>query len=182
MASSNGGVPPGFRFHPTEEELLHYYLKKKLSFHKFDMEDQNKPSNKCGFWKATGRNKCIRNGFKKIGMRKTLVFYQGQSSHGQKTDWIMHSTGLDTDENQCEDGWVICRVFKKKNLFKIVEMKPVASQPQASTSSTSTTNLLAPAATHTKMIIHIYCTNYRSTGNMTNYSQIPVTSATLPQY
>lgn len=37
-SSSNGGVPPGFRFHPTEEELLHYYLKKKLSFHKFDME------------------------------------------------------------------------------------------------------------------------------------------------
>lgn len=38
MASSSGGVPPGFRFHPTDEELLHYYLKKKMSFQKFDME------------------------------------------------------------------------------------------------------------------------------------------------
>lgn len=38
MSSSNGGVPPGFRFHPTDEELLHYYLKKKLSFQKFDMD------------------------------------------------------------------------------------------------------------------------------------------------
>ena len=38
MASSNGGVPPGFRFHPTDEELLHYYLKKKVSFQKFDMD------------------------------------------------------------------------------------------------------------------------------------------------
>ncbi|KAK7841907.1 protein bearskin2 [Quercus suber] len=38
MASSSGGVPPGFRFHPTDEELLHYYLKKKVSFQKFDME------------------------------------------------------------------------------------------------------------------------------------------------
>ncbi|TXG53503.1 hypothetical protein EZV62_022672 [Acer yangbiense] len=38
MASSSGGVPPGFRFHPTDEELLHYYLRKKISFQKFDME------------------------------------------------------------------------------------------------------------------------------------------------
>jgi hypothetical protein len=38
MATSSGGVPPGFRFHPTDEELLHYYLKKKVSFQKFDME------------------------------------------------------------------------------------------------------------------------------------------------
>lgn len=38
MASSSAGVPPGFRFHPTDEELLHYYLKKKVSFQKFDLE------------------------------------------------------------------------------------------------------------------------------------------------
>lgn len=38
MASSSGSVPPGFRFHPTDEELLHYYLRKKLSFQKFEME------------------------------------------------------------------------------------------------------------------------------------------------
>ncbi|XP_021724676.1 protein BEARSKIN2-like [Chenopodium quinoa] len=165
-SSSNGGVPPGFRFHPTDEELLHYYLKKKISFQKFDMEvirevDLNKmepwelqercrigstPQNEwyffshkdrkyptgsrtnratnAGFWKATGRDKCIRNSFKKIGMRKTLVFYRGRAPHGQKTDWIMHEYRLeDTDDPQAngEDGWVICRVFKKKNLFKIGE-------------------------------------------------------------
>ncbi|XP_009629334.1 protein BEARSKIN2-like [Nicotiana tomentosiformis] len=162
MASS-GGVPPGFRFHPTDEELLHYYLKKKLSFQKFDMEvirevDLNKiepwelqerckigstPQNEwyffshkdrkyptgsrtnratnAGFWKATGRDKCIRNTLKKIGMRKTLVFYRGRAPHGQKTDWIMHEYRLeDSDENSSEDGWVICRVFKKKNLFKVI--------------------------------------------------------------
>lgn len=31
-------VPPGFRFHPTEEELLHYYLKKKVAFEKIDLD------------------------------------------------------------------------------------------------------------------------------------------------
>ncbi|XP_028805994.1 protein BEARSKIN2 [Neltuma alba] len=165
MGSSNGGVPPGFRFHPTDEELLHYYLKKKVNFQKFDMEvirevDLNKiepwdlqercrigstPQNEwyffshkdrkyptgsrtnratnAGFWKATGRDKCIRNSFKKIGMRKTLVFYRGRAPHGHKTDWIMHEYRLedadDAQPNPNEDGWVVCRVFKKKNLFKI---------------------------------------------------------------
>ncbi|PPD83665.1 hypothetical protein GOBAR_DD19390 [Gossypium barbadense] len=165
MGSSNGGVPPGFRFHPTDEELLHYYLTKKVSFQKFDTEvirevDLNKmepwelqercrigssPQNEwyffshkdrkyptgsrtnratnAGFWKATGRDKCIRNSYKKIGMRKTLVFYRGRAPHGQKTDWIMHEyrleDGDDPQGNPTEDGWVVCRVFKKKNLFKV---------------------------------------------------------------
>ncbi|KAL3513253.1 hypothetical protein ACH5RR_025970 [Cinchona calisaya] len=165
MSSSNGGVPPGFRFHPTDEELLHFYLRKKVSFQKFNMDvirdvDLNKiepwdlqerckigstPQNEwyffshkdrkyptgsrtnratsAGFWKATGRDKCIRNSFKKIGMRKTLVFYRGRAPHGQKTDWIMHEyrleDGDDSQANATEDGWVVCRVFKKKNLFKV---------------------------------------------------------------
>ncbi|GAB4861168.1 hypothetical protein Ancab_036325 [Ancistrocladus abbreviatus] len=76
-----------------------------------------------GFWKATGRDKCIRNTFEKIGMRKTLVFYRGRAPHGHKTDWIMHEyrleDGDDPQGNPSEDGWVICRVFKKKNLFKV---------------------------------------------------------------
>ncbi|KAF5780479.1 putative transcription factor NAM family [Helianthus annuus] len=171
MTSSNGGVPPGFRFHPTDEELLHFYLKKKIAFEKFDMDvireiDLNKtepwdlqerckigstPENEwyffshkdkkyptgsrtnrathAGFWKATGRDKCIRNTFKKIGMRKTLVFYRGRAPHGQKTDWIMHEYRLEDVidhhdtlnhvSSSSEDGWVICRVFKKRNLFKV---------------------------------------------------------------
>ncbi|KAL3641523.1 hypothetical protein CASFOL_016491 [Castilleja foliolosa] len=167
--SGGGGVPPGFRFHPTDEELLHFYLKKKVCFQKFDMDvirevDLNKiepwdlqerckigstPQNEwyffshkdrkyptgsrtnratgAGFWKATGRDKCIRNSFSKIGMRKTLVFYRGRAPHGLKTDWIMHEYRLieqdddspHHDPNNHEDGWVVCRVFKKKNLFKV---------------------------------------------------------------
>ncbi|XP_065847194.1 NAC domain-containing protein 30 [Euphorbia lathyris] len=31
-------VPPGFRFHPTEEELVGYYLKRKINSLKFDLD------------------------------------------------------------------------------------------------------------------------------------------------
>lgn len=31
-------VPPGFRFHPTEEELLNYYLRKKVASEEIDLD------------------------------------------------------------------------------------------------------------------------------------------------
>ncbi|CAI9112766.1 OLC1v1013257C1 [Oldenlandia corymbosa var. corymbosa] len=91
-----------------------------------------------GFWKATGRDKAIHHHHSsssssssssndhssmKIGMRKTLVFYIGRAPHGRKTDWIMHEYRLHDENNnnihhphhELEDGWVVCRVFKKKS-------------------------------------------------------------------
>ncbi|RVW93910.1 NAC domain-containing protein 76 [Vitis vinifera] len=139
-ASGQLSVPPGFRFHPTDEELLHYYLRKKVSYEAIDLDvirevDLNKLEpwdlkDKCrigsgsqnewyffshkdkkyptgtrtnratmaGFWKATGRDKAIHlSNSKRIGLRKTLVFYTGRAPHGQKTDWIMHEYRLDDD-------------------------------------------------------------------------------------
>ncbi|KAG2252510.1 hypothetical protein Bca52824_082646 [Brassica carinata] len=115
-------VPPGFRFHPTEEELLEYYLRKKISNIKIDLDviqmckigttpqndwyffshkDKKYPTGTrtnrattVGFWKATGRDKIIYSNGDRIGMRKTLVFYKGRAPHGQKSDWIMHEYRL----------------------------------------------------------------------------------------
>ncbi|XVF72947.1 hypothetical protein PTKIN_Ptkin12aG0161400 [Pterospermum kingtungense] len=172
-------VPPGFRFHPTEEELLQYYLRKKVSYEKIDLDvirdvDLNKlepwdiqemckigttPQNDwyffshkdkkyptgtrtnrattAGFWKATGRDKVIYSNCRRIGMRKTLVFYKGRAPHGQKSDWIMHEYRLDDNivetnvsnamgEGTQEEGWVVCRIFKKKNHHKTLD-SPISS-------------------------------------------------------
>ncbi|ONK58073.1 uncharacterized protein A4U43_C09F7830 [Asparagus officinalis] len=150
-------VPPGFRFHPTEEELVGYYLTRKITSQKIDLgvindidlyriepwdlqerckhgyEEQNEwyffshkdkkyPSGtrtnratNAGFWKATGRDKAVLSKSKVIGMRKTLVFYEGRAPNGRKSDWIMHEYRLQSGEHAPpqEEGWVVCRAFKK---------------------------------------------------------------------
>jgi len=47
---------------------------------------------KCGFWKATGKDRDIRTGDTNtvIGTKKTLVYYQGRVSCGVKSNWVIH--------------------------------------------------------------------------------------------
>ncbi|KAK4747981.1 hypothetical protein SAY87_014567 [Trapa incisa] len=209
-------VPPGFRFHPTEEELLHYYLRKKVALEKIDLDvirevDLNKLEpwdiqDKCrigstpqndwyffshkdkkyptgtrtnrataaGFWKATGRDKIIYAGCNRIGLRKTLVFYKGRAPRGQKSDWIMHEYRLDDgnqeqndlassiDMNVPEEGWVICRVFKKKNYQKAFD-SPRSSSTTAASLLDAKIQFLCSSGSHASVLDQILSYMGRST-------------------
>ncbi|KAL6537898.1 hypothetical protein OROHE_012185 [Orobanche hederae] len=142
---------PGFRFSPTDEELIQYYLKKKLhgsdeSFEvipevdicrhepwdlpaqaviqsdnewfffsargrKYPNGSQSKRATESGYWKATGKERCVKSGADVIGTKRTLVFHTGRAPKGQRTEWIMHE--YCTNEKS-EDAMVVCRLRKNK--------------------------------------------------------------------
>ncbi|EHA8590156.1 NAC domain-containing protein 22 [Cocos nucifera] len=161
---------PGFRFHPTEEELLDYYLKrvalgKKLNFDiigtlnlyrhdpwelpglarigerewYFFVPRDRKGGNggrpnrttERGFWKATGSDRPIRSAAdprRLIGLKKTLVFYQGRAPRGTKTDWVMNEYRLPdaVTSNSAvtpKEDIVLCKIYRKATSLKELEQR-----------------------------------------------------------
>ncbi|KAJ4747015.1 NAC protein [Rhynchospora pubera] len=148
-------LPPGFRFYPSDEELVCHYLYKKVAnerisqgtmvevdlhtrepwelpevakltaneWYFFSFRDRKyatgsrtNRATKSGYWKATGKDRQINNPATRepVGMRKTLVFYQGRAPNGNKTGWVMHEFRLETPHSPPKEDWVLCRVFQKK--------------------------------------------------------------------
>ncbi|CAA3024056.1 NAC domain-containing protein 21/22-like [Olea europaea var. sylvestris] len=72
-----------------------------------------------GYWKATGKDRAVLRRGTLVGMRKTLVFYEGRAPKGRKTSWIMHEFRLEGPLappkfiSPVMVDWVLCRVFNK---------------------------------------------------------------------
>ncbi|KAL5984191.1 NAC domain-containing protein [Asimina triloba] len=164
-ASSPDFDLPGFRFHPTEEELLDFYLKgilygKKLrsnvigtlnlyrhdpwelpalakigerEWYFFVPRDRRhanggRPNRTTenGFWKATGSDRPIRSikdPTQLIGLRKTLVFYQGRAPRGRKTDWVMNEYRLPDNSPSPKEDIVLCKIYRKATSLKVLEQR-----------------------------------------------------------
>lgn len=153
-------LPPGFRFHPTDEELITHYLRPKVyninfspapigtvdlnkvepwelpgmakmgedEWYFFCVKDKKYPTGsrtnratKAGYWKATGKDKEIYRSKKLVGMKKTLVFYQGRAPRGHKTNWVMHEFRLEGKfliSKVTQNEWAISRIFHKSSSGK----------------------------------------------------------------
>lgn len=189
-------VMPGFRFHPTEEELLEFYLKQHVSSNKkqqqlrapFDIiptvhlyrhdpwdlpglaaiaserewyffvprdgggarkhaaGNGGRPSRTTdrGFWKATGSDRAVRcaaDPKRLVGLKKTLVYYQGRAPRGTKTDWVMNEyrlpdVGAGAGEQQ---DVVLCKVYRKAVSLKELEQRVAMEELARARSSPPTT-------------------------------------------
>ncbi|KAK3136994.1 hypothetical protein QOZ80_5BG0446230 [Eleusine coracana subsp. coracana] len=154
-------LPPGFRFHPRDDELICDYLAPKVGgkvgfsgrsppmvdvdlnkvepwdlpaaasvgpreWYFFSLKDRKYATGQrtnratvSGYWKATGKDRAVVRRGALVGMRKTLVFYQGRAPKGRKTEWVMHEYRMEGHEQSPklsakEEDWVLCRVICKK--------------------------------------------------------------------
>ncbi|RWW33130.1 hypothetical protein GW17_00002170 [Ensete ventricosum] len=139
-AEAELNLPPGFRFHPTDEELVVHYLCRRAAGQRLPVPiireiDLYKTAGR-GYWKATGADKPVSppGSGRPVGIKKALVFYQGKAPKGVKTDWIMHEYRLaDIDRSANKKGskrlddWVLCRLYNKKNSWEKTQQKKVVA-------------------------------------------------------
>ncbi|XP_020598846.1 NAC domain-containing protein 35-like isoform X2 [Phalaenopsis equestris] len=157
-AHENDLVMPGFRFHPTEEELIEFYLRRKIEAlaaigekewffyvprdRKYRNGDRPNRVTTSGYWKATGADRMIRSeNSRPIGLKKTLVFYSGKAPRGIRSSWIMNEYRLpqpETDRNHKTE-ISLCRVYKRPGL-EDYRRSPNKTSCKASSSSTPDKN------------------------------------------
>ncbi|KAK4360486.1 hypothetical protein RND71_019438 [Anisodus tanguticus] len=142
---------PGFRFHPTEEEIINFYLKRIIIDNQLDSNiigflniylsdpwENRGPKGKSnrttrnGFWKATGSDRQIRSSLdpkKVIGLKKTLVFHGGRAPKGSRTDWVMNEYRLPDGHPLHKDhDIVLCKIYRKATSFKELEQRAMIEE------------------------------------------------------
>ncbi|KAK4375529.1 hypothetical protein RND71_006206 [Anisodus tanguticus] len=230
-------LPPGFRFHPSDEELITYYLSNKVSDFNFTARaiadvDLNKSepwdvpgtlpissldsdksicrkrqwekrngislalkiastqrafeltSNRSRLlWKTTDKDKEIYRGGVLVGMKKTLVFYRGRASKGEKTNWVMHEYRLETKLGfkPSKEEWVACRVFHKNSTAK--KPQPTSSSQQSDedyhncdtyTLTNEFGDIDLPSLNGSNITLHNYTNDDNMNMNLSSTSTLPL--------
>ncbi|KQK17141.1 NAC domain-containing protein 21/22 [Brachypodium distachyon] len=207
-------LPPGFRFHPRDDELVLDYLARKLvggggaaaptiygcptmvdvdlnkvepwdlpeiaciggkEWYFYSLRDRKyatgqrtNRATESGYWKATGKDRPISRKGLLVGMRKTLVFYQGRAPKGKKTEWVMHEFRKEGQGDPMKlpfkEDWVLCRVFYKSRAT-------IAKPPTG-----NNYNIGSAAATSLPPLIDNYIAfdhSGMSVQNLEGYEQVP---------
>ncbi|GMH13291.1 hypothetical protein Nepgr_015132 [Nepenthes gracilis] len=123
---SAASLAPGFRFHPTDEELVSYYLKRKVCGKPFRFQAISEIDiYKFEPWDLPGRSLlksrdlewAVHHKCQLVGMKKTLVYHCGRAPRGKRTNWVMHEYRLVDDQLERaeipQDAFVLCRIFQK---------------------------------------------------------------------
>ncbi|CAK9138132.1 unnamed protein product [Ilex paraguariensis] len=192
-------LPPGFRFHPTDEELITHYLSQKAldgdfsaraiadvdmnkvepwelpwrakigekEWYFFCLRDKKYPTGlrtnratATGYWKATGKDKEIFRGKSLVGMKKTLVFYEGRAPKGEKSNWVSHEYRLEGKfslhnlPNTAKNDWVICRVFHKSSGGKKVHISGLGKFNSVENEMIPS---VLPPLTDSSPSVHVHC-------------------------
>ncbi|OMO82355.1 No apical meristem (NAM) protein [Corchorus capsularis] len=175
-------MPPGFRFYPTEEELVSFYLHNKLEGNRNDLNhlmdrvipvvdiyDFNpwdlpqfsvllchkdpeqwfffiprqesearggrpKRLTSSGYWKATGSPGYVySSNSRPIGVKRTMVFYNGRAPSGKKTEWKMNEykaiegeapSSINGAPPSLRQEFSLCRVYKKSKCLRSFDRRP----------------------------------------------------------
>ncbi|PIA58053.1 hypothetical protein AQUCO_00500168v1 [Aquilegia coerulea] len=170
-------LPPGFRFYPTEEELVSFYLHNKLQgireeeFHKvipvvdiYQFDPWHLPQisgdlcygdpeqwffftprqerearggrpnriTNSGYWKATGSPAYVYSNDRVVGVKKTMVFYEGKAPTGNKTKWKMieykaiegEATSLNISTPMLRHEYSVCRVYVNSGCVRTFDRRP----------------------------------------------------------
>ncbi|XP_038690345.1 NAC domain-containing protein 90-like [Tripterygium wilfordii] len=180
-------MPPGYRFYPTEDELVSFYLHNKLEntrddlyhvmdrvipvldiYHFYPSDLPYYAGDRCqgdpeqwfffiprqesearggrpkrltdsGYWKATGSPGYVYSSEHRIiGVKKTMVFYEGRAPTGTKTDWKMNEYKAIDGEPlssttttsalalpKLRQEFSLCRVYKKSKSLRAFDRRPV---------------------------------------------------------
>ncbi|KAE8800533.1 NAC protein [Hordeum vulgare] len=138
-------LPPGFRFHPTDEELVGDYLCVRAA-------GRTLPTHVIAEVDMYRHDPCelperALSGAREwtVGVKKSLVFYHGRPGAAVKTDWIMHEYRLAGAEGRAGrkrdgaslrlDDSVLCRLYNKKNQWEKMQRQEAAVKAAASQSA-----------------------------------------------
>ncbi|KAH7671357.1 NAC domain-containing protein [Dioscorea alata] len=193
----NTNIPPGFRFYPTEQELVNFYLHNKLEntrlqdiervippidvyavdpWHLPQMSGESSITDSeqwfffcpmqereahggrparttpSGYWKATGSPSGVYHNNRMIGVKKTMVFYQGRAPLGSKTKWKMNEykaveadTGIRPSATpKLRNEFSLCRVYVTSGSLRSFDRRPAGIESDNRRLTEASSSMMAP--------------------------------------